>query len=44
MTMKKTMLLMTMLMLMTPLTGCLEGTEPLVMDETGDCVYLDPGR
>ena len=42
--MKKTMLLMTMLMLMTPLTGCLEGNEPLAMDESGNCVYLDPGR
>jgi thiamine transport system substrate-binding protein len=42
--MKKTLLLTILLMLTTPLTGCLERIEPIVADETGECVVLEPGR
>ena len=42
--MKKAILLTMLLMLTTPLTGCLERIEPIVADGTGDCVLLEPGR
>ncbi len=42
--MKKTLLLTILLMLTTPLTGCLERIEPIVADATGDCIVLEPGR
>ena len=42
--MKKAILLTMLLMLTTPLTGCLERIEPIVADVTGDCVVLEPGR
>ena len=42
--MKKTILLTILLMLTTPLTGCLEQIEPIVADETGECLVLEPGR
>lgn len=42
--MKKAILLTILLMLTTPLTGCLERIEPIVADVTGDCVVLEPGR
>ena len=42
--MKKTILLTILLMLTTPLTGCLEQIETIVADETGECLVLEPGR
>ena len=42
--MNKTILLMTMLMLTTPLTGCLERIEPIIAGEAGECAVLEPGR
>lgn len=42
--MKKVILLMTMLMVTAPLTGCLERIEPIIVDEAGECVVLEPGR
>lgn len=42
--MKKTILLTMLLMLTTPLTGCLEQIEPIVAAETGECLVLEPGR
>lgn len=42
--MKKTILLTMLLMLTTPLTGCLEQIEPIVAGETGECLVLEPGR
>ena len=42
--MKKTLFLTLLLMLTTPLTGCLERIEPIVADETGECVVLESGR
>lgn len=42
--MKNAILLTILLMLTTPLTGCLERIEPIVADETGECLVLEPGR
>ena len=42
--MKKTLLLTILLMLTTPLTGCLEQIKPIVADDRGECVVLEPGR
>ena len=42
--MKKTMLLVALLMLMTPLTGCLERFDLVQIDDSGDCLILEPGR
>ena len=42
--MKKAMLMAILLMLTTPLTGCLERIEPIVADVTGECLVLEPGR
>ena len=42
--MKKTMLLVALLVLMTPLTGCLEQIDLVQIDDSGDCLILEPGR
>ena len=42
--MNKTIFLTILLMLTTPLTGCLDQIEPILVDETGECVVLEPGR
>ena len=42
--MKKAILLTILLMLTTPLTGCLEQIKPIVADDRGECVVLEPGR
>ncbi|MEC7988647.1 MAG: thiamine ABC transporter substrate-binding protein [Candidatus Thermoplasmatota archaeon] len=42
--MKKTMLLVTLLMLTIPLTGCLERIVPVQIDDSGGCLILEPGR
>ena len=42
--MRNAILLTILLMLTTPLTGCLERIEPIVADETGECLVLEPGR
>ena len=42
--MKKTMMIVMLLMVTAPLTGCLERVDSIQVDEFGECLILEPGR